>query len=580
MGSGGGGGSSGRVEYSEKVPQAWSRGFVGYDQGDFRYFTGLSTTMAADFAANGDVNNNYSAINLGEDIVAARSNNPFQTYDEDLETGNPNATAYDPATSVAAMQARLALVNGKIDALNARTDWGSYADDAKAKADIIYNLGDTAAKTQVTEAITEAQKVVTGSAFAAVDSSAILTAAVDDAVAKISLLLKDRPGKAEEYLRPIITKAMTETMNNLKTVTVNSATYAKDAIGPAMTDALAVGAALDNDIKNVTDKAMSLIKLLPTNALSAVMDAFADSSISEKIDARVKSFEDDARRVHLAGNGRMAAALSMGGMAMTNAYFRGMAMREDEFQKEVLKFRTQVEIGFLDKLLEGYLRSYAQQVQEQIQMKTRIVIDYLQKTTENIVSQYQIYNQMLTSQFQMQTAEIEQEYRLQGLLLFDKLKLEQLESEQNIVKSQATLQAWNSMFEGDRKARNQFVDSGIAKMLGGQSELNKINMASAHMTTEVNRIDYVANKEERDVNLEIDIREALYPVELWQYWTQYQASLPGGITNTSNKKGNAAIQSGVSGAIGGGAMAALATSNPLLIGLGAAVGGVAGAIGG
>lgn len=98
----------------------------------------------------------------------------------------------------------------------------------------------------------------------------------------------------------------------------------------------------------------------------------------------------------------------------------------------------------------------------------------------------------------------------------------------------------------------------------------------AKIVVEANRIRIVANKEQTDVNSEIDVHDALWDLEVFQHGANLLGSIGGG---TSSPKGPSRAASALGGAMTGaasGAMVGAAVGGPVGAGVGAVIGGVAG----
>lgn len=109
------------------------------------------------------------------------------------------------------------------------------------------------------------------------------------------------------------------------------------------------------------------------------------------------------------------------------------------------------------------------------------------------------------------------------------------------------------------------LDDAI-KVIGMKLEYQKV---ASQLIAEAYRIKIVAKKEEADVNNEIDSKDAVWDLELFQYGSNLLAGIGGG---TAGTKGPSATQSAIGGAMSGAAAGAM-VGGPA----GAVVGGVLGA---
>ena len=105
---------------------------------------------------------------------------------------------------------------------------------------------------------------------------------------------------------------------------------------------------------------------------------------------------------------------------------------------------------------------------------------------------------------------------------------------------------------------------------------------AAHMTAEVNRTALVAEKEEADVNRDIDVADAKWNLELWAYLGNLLASVQGAVVQTTPGKSTAssALGGALMGAAGGAgilaawpaAAAAVPGGGPAILAAGALLG--------
>ncbi len=111
----------------------------------------------------------------------------------------------------------------------------------------------------------------------------------------------------------------------------------------------------------------------------------------------------------------------------------------------------------------------------------------------------------------------------------------------------------------------------IALKIEGQKALT-------HYAAEINRLNIVAKKEETDVNAEIDVKDSLWDLELFQYGGNLLASISGGVM-VPKQDSPSKTQSAIGGALTGAATGAMIGSAVPAVGtaIGAGVGAVLGA---
>jgi len=124
-------------------------------------------------------------------------------------------------------------------------------------------------------------------------------------------------------------------------------------------------------------------------------------------------------------------------------------------------------------------------------------------------------------------------------------------------------------------AKRGYRDAFIAQSVQSISQLLNMRVSSlnsaASLLAEINRMAVVAKKEENDMNIELDVRDALWDLELYQHGSNLMAAAPGGV-GSSAKQNLSTAQSALSGALAG------ASVGVALGGWGAAAGAAVGGI--
>lgn len=128
-------------------------------------------------------------------------------------------------------------------------------------------------------------------------------------------------------------------------------------------------------------------------------------------------------------------------------------------------------------------------------------------------------------------------------------------------------------------AKRGYKDAFISQSVQAISQLLKTRVTSlqtaASLLAEINRISVVAKKEENDMNIELDVRDALWDLELYQHGANLMAAAPGGV-GSSAKQSLTTGQSMLGGALSGASVGA-EVAGPWGAVAGAAVGGILGA---
>lgn len=124
--------------------------------------------------------------------------------------------------------------------------------------------------------------------------------------------------------------------------------------------------------------------------------------------------------------------------------------------------------------------------------------------------------------------------------------------------------------------RNDFVLKGTEAMLRDQIGRIELEKAVAHYTMESNRIRAVALKEKKDTENTIDVSDAKWELEAFQYGANLLAAIGGGTMIPSGKGDPSKAQSMIGGALSGAAVGNSIVGG----GWGAAAGAAAGLVAG
>jgi len=131
--------------------------------------------------------------------------------------------------------------------------------------------------------------------------------------------------------------------------------------------------------------------------------------------------------------------------------------------------------------------------------------------------------------------------------------------------------------EGELMAKqysNAFIAQAIP-MIGKLFEQKLNGYADlTRMTAEINRISLVAKGEEQKLQIELEVRDALWDLELFKYGSPVMAAAPGGVSETGQTPLTAG-QSALGGALAGASIGA-ATGNPWAALAGAGIGALLG----
>ena len=125
--------------------------------------------------------------------------------------------------------------------------------------------------------------------------------------------------------------------------------------------------------------------------------------------------------------------------------------------------------------------------------------------------------------------------------------------------------------------RNDAIIKGVERLLANKFSRIEMEKTVAHYTMEANRMRISAEKEQKDTDNLIDIEDAKWNLEIWQYGANLLAAIGGGtaIPGSSDSGSPSRWQSALSGALAGASI-----GNTFGGGWGALVGGALGGLAG
>jgi len=227
-------------------------------------------------------------------------------------------------------------------------------------------------------------------------------------------------------------------------------------------------------------------------AISSAMQEATDLVADVNIDNMVTEYENESKPQHLRNVSRFAAGMADINAVQSSAFVIGMALMENQFSKEVSRFRAQIKAELFSKT----------------------VMKAADATASAYINRYATRDGFIA-------------------------------------------QAVNMMH------------AIFAMYLNAHDEAMKVGV-------ETERMSLVAEKEQKDRQLEIDVAFARWDADTLQFAGNFIAALSGGVMAPIGQKPSTA-QSALGGALSG-AAAGAATGNPILAGVGAVLGGIGGAL--
>jgi len=573
MGGRGGAHGSGKVSYPEYLQstQSWLM---------------FNRYPSSGSAWDGKIGGESSAISFSllGDIRTARTNagiNPYTPYDDVTESGNPNATAYDPDSELNAVQERFAVFDTHLLSLNERTDWGGFVDQslARVQTDTEFVPADISASVEsiVSASIQAASQAVNLSlsdVWTAVDQ------AVEKAVQILGPIVSDIPERAEELLRPMIEGIVART-EGLAPLIRNASTRAAQNVQDLTDTASRTTQAIwEPIIDAIWERASKKLATVPTEALSAAMAALN----ADRIDTVVDSYEKRQRKSFYRSVNRFTAGMADINAVQNSQFLLGLALIESEYMADIADFDAKIRLQTFGDSFRGYLQIHAQQIESQYRLHSEAIGQQIQATISHLGQQIEFHARDIAEQYQLYGGNALEQFRsraqtiAQQIEIVDRQSQAQIEAFRDVFRSH--LEAHSRSFLTDRAFRHQFVSESVREMTQMLSGRMQLHANASQILNEINRQQIIQKREENERNQELTVKEALWDLELYDYALKGIASVSGGSPSGSMKEPSrfqSALSGAMSGAAAGGALM-YASSGPVGwgVGIGAALGGALG----
>lgn len=127
--------------------------------------------------------------------------------------------------------------------------------------------------------------------------------------------------------------------------------------------------------------------------------------------------------------------------------------------------------------------------------------------------------------------------------------------------------------------RNDFILKGTETIIRGLMAQVEMEKTVAHYTIEANRMRIVTEKEKKDAENMMEVKDGRWDIETFQFGANLLASIGGGtmIPNSGGGDSPSAVQSAIGGALAGAAIGSTVSGgNPIGTGIGALIGGIGG----
>ncbi len=518
----------------------------------------------------------------------AANDSHYIIYQDSIDLGNPNATAYDPAPEITAMLSRLTVFTDAVDAIDPTTQWEGYATAADTKAsELVSPLSiETSVQEQVDNALSDSVAAVDS----VISADVVPTAIVDTVVAKVTEILAPlmrlEPGEAQSVIAPIVAEGLTTNLAALDTTAIQSAAGAKRDQEGLVAFGSSEVSALDGVIDGAVTRATASLSTLSSDAVTIALAALGEDALDAAVAAMEVRERPDLNR-NLA---RFRAGMGKIGGMMTSASLNGYALLINRHQDRVSEFRGNLTLESYKEVLSQYLRRHAAQTELETRAKVQLVVQAVEQIAQNVATQYSLYQGLFSNEQDAIGRQISEQYRFQlsnisqlqaqSVAHQDSISTQKIQSFNNL--APARISSFLRNYLQDRGLRGRILQSGISEQSQFWSIEMQTQMQAAHFTAEINRLAIAGYASEQESNLEIDHRESTFNLDMYDYAGRMMAAISGAATpNTTGRSPNktAGVAGGaVSGAVAGAQIGSV--GGPVGTVIGAVVGAVAGGIAG
>ena len=286
---------------------------------------------------------------------------------------------------------------------------------------------------------------------------------------------------------------------------------------------------------------------------------FSDSEMVNKVDA----YEDDTLPTYQREVARFSGGMADINAVNSSAFMVGLALLARRRVQDVNKFRSDLRVEYEKESMKfiqniATLRGDIERGKSNIHgnllgLHARISEEFMEATAD------------LASDIDFKKADTERRMR-------DAFE------DRKITFVTKSLVSMIEMLLNQTKLRVMATNSGITEMMHYQLTTVDMARALASLTTEFNRLKIVASQEYLDRSLDLDIKNTLWDMNIYQYGTNVLSGIGAGGQIMPERM--SAAQSALSGALSGASLGIASGGNPAAIAGGAILGGIGGYLAG
>lgn len=491
----------------------------------------------------------------------------------------------------------LALLRSSVDTFNIQGHWNSFIQDAVSSRDEVYSGIDDKVKDIDIYAQGQARNFV--DEVMSQNEWEALIAKSKDELSMIKFDSESDAMKMNEYMQGQVTNYIDNILSGstweelVSRVRSELTTIKSDA----STDASTLMSSSGDDTRDQILESDNTFDVILRNRISSMLieaiDLTYSSNIDSIVDEDVEAFEQSALPEHNRSMARFAAQMCDIGAVHTSAFIVGQAMMEDQFTKSLQARRSEVKERIIGAALNNYMQSYMQGLLEYVRLSAPTGKDYIDTYFQNMRGDSEfILNAVngvmdeFKQELNAKVAMFVDGYRSYVSSYLDGIKTDSaslyggVESAMNRLNSEMSNKAslYSSGYNAYLGANMEYekfkslyivnANESLFRLLNLKLETEK-NLAI--VSDQVYRGFIIAKTEETNRNVELDVLDAQYPFELYQYGGNILASIAGA-AHTVNRPQSPAQVALAGAAAGAGIGTAIAP------GIGTAIGAGVGAL--
>lgn len=508
----------------------------------------------------------------------------------------------DPATELAAIEARWDDLETLVTGLDHETDWAAILTQARAGVDqALFDISTAALQAyapDMAESVVEEAYSIVSAALASEDPAADWESFVDSVVTKLAeagVITEIDADDILDYARAGAASELSMAIAASESALDQNADWEElvDTVNSKLADYLTVRA--DLDISTLLTDADTAAQAQIADAIQAAADILAGTDLDDII-AAFTARQDAA---HATAIRRFASRMADYDAVHSSAFVLGLALIENQHLIEIAGFQGQLELDTYRSVVTGYLQNVQAAVLAQVQVasvnseaRDRFFANGIQSMVNMLVNKTQFEQGLaglhveafrqegaVRAQLAGENKRSRDALLAQGIQGISGLRGNREELQRTL------LQMYQQSFLGNletslraelanKQSRDQMIaqaTSQMVQMLYNNAELNR---ATTALRSEIGRQNIVATREYEQGELDLDVRFALWELDTLLKGSNVLASLTGSGAAIPDKPSpfSSALGGTLSGAATGAAIGSVVPGVGTAIGAGVGAG--------